>query len=213
MRLRLASTSVTWLLVVACLSARADDRPRSVGAYRVSLDRGHPWRPPFGLDRVGSPPAVVVHSPDRPSGAALILGVFKGGKEIGRQTVRFPEKPPYSARVSIPGDADEVVLLDASCEALASSWPAPRSSSPALEADAVARPDSIVNPVDLGTILVPSGWLLLGPGQSAMLDVAAISRDRDRPDAAVDGLVSIPGRIGRRPPRSASRRARSAGIR
>ncbi len=183
-RLRLASTSVTWLLVVACLSARADDRPGSVGAYRVSLDRGHPWRPPFGLDRVGSPPAVVVHSPDRPSGAAPILGVFKGGKEIGRQTVRFPEKPPYSARVSIPGDADEVVLLDASSGArveLARAKVVP----PALEADAVARPDSIVNPVDLGTILVPSGWLLLGPGQSAVLDVAAIVRDRDRPDARV----------------------------
>ena len=40
-----------------------------------------------------------------------------------------------------------------------------------------------MNPVDLGTILVPSGWLLLGPGQSAVLDVAAIGRDRDRPDA------------------------------
>ncbi len=38
-----------------------------------------------------------------------------------------------------------------------------------------------MNPVNLGAVLVPSGWLLLGPGQSATLDVAAIGRDRDRP--------------------------------
>ena len=53
-----------------------------------------------------------------------------------------------------------------------------------LEADAIARPDAIVNPVDLGTILVPAGWLLLGPGQSATLEVAAISRTRDLPRCA-----------------------------
>jgi hypothetical protein len=33
-----------------------------------------------------------------------------------------------------------------------------------------------VNPVDLGTILVPAGWFLIGPGQTAEVEVAAISR-------------------------------------
>jgi len=51
--------------------------------------------------------------------------------------------------------------------------------------DAVARPESVTNPVDLGTILVPHGWLLLGPGQSGVLDLAAICREKDEPQAHV----------------------------
>ena len=54
---------------------------------------------------------------------------------------------------------------------------------PEVEADAIARPDNVINPVDLGTILVPSGWLLLGPKQSATLDFAAINRGADLPKA------------------------------
>ncbi len=179
---RLAATSVTWLLVVAGLSVRADDGSKSGVAYRLILDRGHPWRPPFGLDGVGSPPGVVVQASDHPSGDGPILVVLKRGKEIGRVAVGLPAKPPYSARVPIAADADEVVLRDMSAGAPVERGRA-RVALPAIEADAVARPDPIVNPVDLGTILVPSGWLLLGPGQSAVLDVAAIGRDRDRPDA------------------------------
>src|SRR5262249_14902345 len=43
-------------------------------------------------------------------------------------------------------------------------------SHAAIEADAIARPDTAVNPVDLGTILVPNGWLLLGPEQAGVVD-------------------------------------------
>ena len=126
---RLTATSLTWLLAVACLSVRADDGAKSEVAYRLILDRGHPWRPPFGPDGVGSPPAVVVHASDRPAGAGLILAVLKRGKEIGRQPVGFPAKPPYSARVPIAVDADEVVLRDDVGPRLRSSGPARRSPS------------------------------------------------------------------------------------
>ena len=52
-----------------------------------------------------------------------------------------------------------------------------------------------MNPVDLGTILVPSDYLLLGPGQAATLDVAAISRKRDVPRAEVKAwFESEPGK-------------------
>jgi hypothetical protein len=74
----------------------------------------HPWRPPFGLDRVGT----------------------------GRQTT-------------------------------------------GLEADAIARPSEILNPVDLGTILVPQDWLLLSKGQSTQVSLAVISHDADYPEALV----------------------------
>ena len=80
--------------LVACLSVRADDGSKSEVAYRLILDRGHPWRPPFGLDRVGRPPAVVVQASDRPAGAGPILAVLKRGKEIGRQAVAVPGESP-----------------------------------------------------------------------------------------------------------------------
>lgn len=80
----------------------------------VAAADGRPWRPPFGIDRVGSQ----VDGPD-------------------------------------------------------------------LEADAEARPDHLINPVDLGTILVPKDWLLLAGGQAALIDIAALSRRRDIPDGRV----------------------------
>jgi hypothetical protein len=54
-----------------------------------------------------------------------------------------------------------------------------------IEAEAVARPGQILNPVDLGTILVPNDWLLLGGKQSAHVTVAAISHDRSEADARI----------------------------
>ncbi len=93
-----------WLLcAVGCLSCStqaADSKPP------------HPWRPPFGLDRVGT----------------------------GQQTT-------------------------------------------GIEADAIAKPDEIINPVDLGTIFVPHDWLLLGGQQSAFLTAAAIVHDGEEATA------------------------------
>jgi hypothetical protein len=169
--------------VVTALPARADEGSKTPVTFRLILDRGHPWRPPFGLDRVGMPPAVVVRASDRPAGASYLLAVRRGNRELGRRSVRFPGSPPYSVRMPIADDADEVMLFDASGTNDAVELARAKVVLPALEADAIARPDTIVNPVDLGAILVPSGRLLLGPGQSATLDVAAIARDRDRPGA------------------------------
>lgn len=54
-----------------------------------------------------------------------------------------------------------------------------------IEADAIARPDEILNPVDLGTILVPQGTLLLKKGQTAKIQLAAISHGKDETEACV----------------------------
>ena len=65
-----------------------------------------------------------------------------------------------------------------------------------MEADAVARPDQVVNPVDLGTILVPAGWLLLAPDQSASLEPAAVNRTSDVAGARLRAwFESDPGRV------------------
>ena len=54
---------------------------------------------------------------------------------------------------------------------------------PTFEAAVVARPEKVLHPVDLGTILPPTDWLLLAVGQKGCIDVAAICRNEDMPDA------------------------------
>jgi hypothetical protein len=168
---------------VTLLPTRADGAPKAEVTFRLTPDAGHPWRPPFGLDRVGRPPAIAIRASGRPGGAGHYLSVQLQGKEIFGHPVGFPAGPPFAVRVPIPGNADEVVLFELSAGGDAIELAREKVVLPALEADAIARPDAIVNPVDLGAILVPSGKLLLGPGQSATVEVAAIGRDHDRPDA------------------------------
>ena len=176
------------VLLVVMLAGAIGDRAASAQGFQLRLEHGHPWRPPFGLERVGTPFTAVIQASDRPAGARYVLTVRSQGKEVGRHDVRFSGDPPYSARVPIEIDADEVVLSVASqtgakpVEVLRQAVEIPE-----LEAEAVARPDSIVNPVDLGTILVPRDSLLLGPGQSAVVEVAAISRRQDMPQ----GLLKV----------------------
>ncbi len=100
----------------------------------------------------------------------------------------FPPAAPFSARVSLGAFplVDEVIL-SAGSRGSASRTDLVRKhiDRPAFEAEAVATPDGTVNPVDLGTILVPHDWLLLGPGQSAILKIAAFDRSGDLPGAVV----------------------------
>ncbi len=150
-------------------------------AYHLRIDTGHAWRPPFRLERIGLPIAAVVEANARPGPAAYVLEALSRGKPIANQALQFPEVPPYSARATFDGATavDELVLM-----ARMGADPGPVELGrqaiqvPDFEADAIAAPDTIVNPVDLGTILVPAGWLLLGPGQPATLEIAAISRTR-----------------------------------
>jgi hypothetical protein len=158
-----------------------DERP-SGQRVQIHLDPGHPWRPPFGLEKIGRPVALVLESPTRPPSSTCRLTAFAGGKETSRSAVSFPHVPPYKARVLLTSQAELVVL---SSVPRAGEEPAELARQAILieplEADAVARAENPVNPVDLGTILVPSGWLLVVPGQAATLEAAAISRTRDWP--------------------------------
>jgi hypothetical protein len=181
--MRSRSTILRFAVTLTCgltgshLPAIGDDRPAAGPAYQIRLDAGHPWRPPFGLERIGRPVVIAVEAATRPDAASFVLTGFSQGKEGASYPVRFPATAPYSVRVTLDRLADLLVL---------SSDPKPGEKPtelarqaiqiPEFEAEAIAAPDSIVNPVDLGTILVPSGWLLLGPGQSATLTTAAISR-------------------------------------
>ncbi len=177
---RRLSSRVALLLAVVGLVSRPADASNPTTAYLIRQDTGHPWRPPFGLDRIGRPIAVVVAANAASAQSHFRLTALFRSREVGRYPVQLPATPPYSARVVLDAFADELVLSTVT----GSVELARQAIHPAeIEVDAVARPDTIINPVDLGTILVPSGWLLLGPGQSATLDLAVVSRVASFPRA------------------------------
>ncbi len=177
---RFTCVAMLWTFVVfVSRSATASNPTRT---YQIRLDTGHPWRPPFGLDRVGQPITVVVETRSPEAQARYRLTALFQKREVGRYPIQFPARPPYSARVALDAFADELVLSTGN-ESVEVGRQA--IQLPAIEADALARPEAIINPVDLGAILVPSGWLLLGPGQSATLDLAVISRVAGFPRAKV----------------------------
>jgi hypothetical protein len=162
--------------------------------YSIRLDLGHAWRPPFGVERIGRPVAAVVAASVRPDPATYVLVAMTKGKEVGRRAFRFPDHPPYSTRVTLEGVASADLLVLTAERENEEGHRHPVLTKPVelvrhaiqlsdLEAEAIASPDQVVNPVDLGTILVPSGWLLLGPDQSATLVFAALARSRDVPRA------------------------------
>lgn len=84
----------------------------SPATARIRVDPGHPWRPPFGLDRVGAPLRVEV---DPGLGQALspeywLVG-YAEGKEIERQALRLTNKPPARRQVTMSGDPEELALV------------------------------------------------------------------------------------------------------
>jgi hypothetical protein len=154
----------------------------------IHIDSGHPWRPPFGLDRVGKPITVVVDlsAATRPLREYYLAG-FRSGHELERHVLNLSQtKDTFTATTSLSQYPDEVVL-SAKCRyqgepTKLSQYPV---KLPAMEADAIAKPDKLINPVDLGTILPPADWLLLAAGQKTIIEVAAISYDQAMPDCRV----------------------------
>jgi hypothetical protein len=172
------------MLMSLVVTGRLSAAPPETPVFKVRLDSGHPWRPPFGLERVGRPMLAVVEAAERPPAAVYTLAALRGGKEIGRKSLVFSKAQPFVARASFDGFADEFVLSAAKDAKSPSAELVRQPVQPAeFEAEALARPRDIVNPVDLGTIFVPHGWLLVGPRQSALVDVAALSRKKDHPNA------------------------------
>ena len=162
-------------------------------APRMQLDRGHPWRPPFGLDRVGGPLGVLVESPaGTPLAAGLTVVGYRDGQELARLEVVL-QGQSTAARVQFEVWPSEVVLLAPAENGRREELARQSVQAPTLEAEAIARPDVAIAPIDLGAILVPSDWLLLADGQVAVVELAAISHQEDLPAArVVAGFESSP---------------------
>lgn len=150
---------------------------------QIRLEPQHPWRPPFGLERVGQPIAAVVEvaSEERPY-REYQLAAFVDGREIDRKVLNLAGhfasgKSPYTAKARFAIYPDELVLL-AKCRFEGEEVEVARTKLPParFEAEAIATPDTVINPVDLGTVLVPNDWLLLSAAQKGNLELAAVSR-------------------------------------
>jgi hypothetical protein len=144
----------------------------------IRLDEGHPWRPPFGLDRVGKPVTAIVDlaARTRPLREYYLTGLLNG-RETERHVLNLNHsKGSFTDTVSFASHPDQLVL-SAKCryEGQESELLRQPVTLPDFEADATARPEKLINPVDLGTILVPADWLLVAAGQRVIVEVAAIS--------------------------------------
>jgi hypothetical protein len=151
----------------------------------LRLVQQHPWRPPFGLERIGQPTSVAADFPvlERPY-REFWLASFVAGKEVERQMLTLSasaSKTSFTGQASFVRYPEEVVLFGR-CRFQGEPVEIARKKFeiPGLSIEAVAKPEQVINPVDLGAILVPHDWLLLRGGQKAHLEVAAIDHSADR---------------------------------
>lgn len=165
---------------------------------RIEVDRGHPWTPPFGIDRVGAPPVVHVElTSEQTLHREYFVITYSEGKESERRTLSLRRNPTFHSLNGSTKDSSSFfasaqftsvpteLALYARCSASGQVEELARQQVNWLEieADAAARPNRQINPVDLGAILVPHDWLLLAGRQTALVSTVAISHTRDIPDA------------------------------
>jgi hypothetical protein len=172
----------SYLCCLVAMGSPPVDAETAYPSVQLRVEEVHPWRPPFRLERVGQSRAVAIESPQSLPRGELTVAARSAGREVARQKVSLPDKPPRVARVWFAGllDFDELTLtLKVPDNATPVELARQKMSLPIFEADAIALPEQKINPVDLNAILVPGDWLLLGPGQSGRVTITAIQRGDD----------------------------------
>ena len=152
-------------------------RDAVTSAPRFQFDPGHPWRPPFGVERVGLTPVIAQFASDTHPAPEHWLAAYRESKEVERKALDVVGNSPFTARVTFATSPapEELVLLTKNKDGTTVEQARWKVERPALEADAKAAADPVMNPVDLGAILPPADWLVLGPEQQARVTVAAFS--------------------------------------
>jgi hypothetical protein len=155
--------------------ARQRDAVTSATSFR--FDPGHPWRPPFGMERVGLTPVIVQFASDTRPAPEHWLAAYREGKEVERKALDVSGNSPFTARVTFATSPapEELVLLAKDKDGKAIERARWKVERPAFEADAEAAADPVMNPIDLGAVLPPADWLVLGPEQQARVTLAAFS--------------------------------------
>jgi len=168
--MRIIVLNLVWIAVT--LSAIAIEDRSEEGVAHIRIDPGHPWRPPFGLERVGQPLAVKVEiNSAAPSAQKYSLTGYLKGQQIADYGLPVGGQFPWTNRVTFVTWPNELVLSVTSAEGKVMVLARKTLQPPAFEADAIARPDSVINPVDLGTVFVPYDWRLLAGSQKASVAV------------------------------------------
>lgn len=98
---------------------------------------------------------------------------------VGNQAFTEKETNVYTGKLTLSENTDQVALIFTGSDKNPIELARESIKLTRLEAEAVARPDKIINPVDLGAILVPADWLLLEGGQKAYVTIAVLSRDNN----------------------------------
>src|SRR5438309_11496911 len=102
-------------------------------SVKIRVDQGHPWRPPFGVDRVGAPPVVHVElTADKPPQREYYVAAYRKGREIERRPLKITgDKSPFFGNEDFNALPEAVALFarcphDGRTEELARqavSWP------------------------------------------------------------------------------------------
>jgi hypothetical protein len=155
----------------------AGQRAAVTFAPRFQFDPGHPWRPPFGVERVGLTPVIVQFASETQPAPEHWLTAYRDGKEVDRQSLDVSGNSPFTARVTFATSPapEELALLAKDKDGKTVERARWKVERPPFEADAEAAADPVINPVNLGAILPPADWLVLGPEQQARVTIAAFS--------------------------------------
>ena len=155
----------------------AGQRAAVTFAPRFQFDPGHPWRPPFGVERVGLTPVIVQFASETQPAPEHWLAAYRDDKEVDRRALDVSGNSPFTARVTFATSPapEELVLLAKDKDGKTVERARWKVERPPFEADAEAAADPVINPVNLGAILPPADWLVLGPEQQARATVAAFS--------------------------------------
>ncbi len=166
---------MAWVLVLSRPQEPVADNP----APHFNIEPSHPWRPPFGLERVTSvPEAVVQFEGNRGVTNRFSIEQFRAGPSLRTDVVKSPEQPPFVVRIALDARATEVALVETDANGSARTIARLAVVAPETAIEAVAEAEVVINPIDLDTIFVPAGTLLLGPKQGALVDIALLNRVR-----------------------------------
>lgn len=218
--LRMSESSSAWsnrsslcsqllLVLMAPLAVQASEGCYRGDAPKIQIAASHPWRPPFGLERVGAPKEVRIDWTSTPGDAfEYFLVGYRGGQETAREALKFSVGDSRLSVSTILLSIPEEVRLFVRCADGADVREIARHpvAWPDVEAEAEARPEEQVNPVDLGTVLVPHNWVLLSEQRTAIVNVAAIAPVRNIPDALISVWFDEGHRVNERLPLPANKR-------
>lgn len=164
----MTSATAPLLLFLAACGLGPQSNAIAEPAVELSLETGHPWRHPFGLDRVGLPLRARLSARSIDAEGKWSIQAYREGRQLGSTEGQLRVSAPLVW--TIPnGRPDRLV---AGLVGMPGTTVRVEVRRKIIEAEATAEPETLVNPVDLGAILVPGGTLLVGPGQTTRVRVA-----------------------------------------